>query len=69
MNNDKDDLLDCLDSDCAGSDDCGEADLCLDGLDNDGDGSTDCQDSECMNVDECFSACLKEKHWFEHDNR
>ena len=52
--NDKDDLVDCADSDCADSLACrnrlgdeASNDKCTDWVDNDQDGFIDCDDSEC----------------------
>ncbi len=54
VDDDRNGLIDCEDSQCAFSAQCGEN--CLDGLDNDGDGDVDCQDSDCLD-----EVCLSQR--------
>ena len=49
--NDGDELVDCLDPDCAGTDACVE--ICDDGDDNNGDALTDCEDPSCVLDEAC----------------
>ncbi|MFT4625778.1 MAG: hypothetical protein ACI8PZ_004449 [Myxococcota bacterium] len=51
LDNDQDDLVDCIDPDCLG--DCPE--LCGDSLDNDGDAFIDCADNDCDGL--CGEQC------------
>ena len=51
LDNDQDDLIDCIDPDCLGK--CPE--LCGDSLDNDGDAQIDCQDPDCDGL--CDEQC------------
>ena len=51
LDNDFDELVDCIDPDCIGS--CPE--LCADEIDNDGDGAVDCYDEDCDGV--CDETC------------
>jgi len=58
INDDFDNLADCLDPDCFDDPYCsGEGETnCADGIDNDGDGAVDCDDSDCTlacQADEC----------------
>lgn len=54
VDNDCDELLDCLDSDCS-SPSCEE--VCDDGWDNDADGLMDCEDADCVADDRCIEIC------------
>jgi hypothetical protein len=47
VDNDRDDDVDCDDSECTGHPSCVEAGNCNDGVDNDGDNNVDCDDDEC----------------------
>ena len=53
VDNDEDELIDCADDDCVGTDACLE--VCDDDIDNDLDGATDCEDDECADV--CIEIC------------
>ncbi len=53
---DGDDLVDCVDSDCRGNTACGELERCADMDDNDDDGHVDCDDSECGGATVCGGA-------------
>ncbi len=54
IDNDKDGLTDCNDSDCAYDAACPpRPEICDDGIDNDRDGSTDCNDYDCRNDAAC----------------
>jgi hypothetical protein len=51
---DGDGNVDCEDSDCFDSDQCGSETICDDGADNDSDGFADCSDPDCMNQPICL---------------
>ena len=55
LDNDGDDLIDCLDADCDGASGCelGSELTCGDNLDNDADALTDCADPDCDGVAGC----------------
>jgi prepilin-type N-terminal cleavage/methylation domain-containing protein len=56
VDDDGDDDVDCLDSDCAARAKCGAEDTqerCFDEFDNDGDGDSDCNDSDCALIEGC----------------
>lgn len=55
IDNDKDNRIDCDDSDCIGAPGCNE--LCDDGIDNDGDGLVDCEDGDCATSGACVELC------------
>jgi hypothetical protein len=53
VDDDGDSAVDCADSSCKTSTDCGELEQCGDSTDNDSDGFSDCADSECG----CATSC------------
>ena len=55
IDNDKDGLIDCSDSDCAADPICPApvSEICTDGIDNDKDGKVDCADSDCAGIAGC----------------
>ena len=55
LDNDKDGLNDCADSDCSADPICPApvSEVCTDGIDNDQDGKVDCADSDCLGIDGC----------------
>jgi hypothetical protein len=55
MDNDRDDLTDCLDPDCDGANNCFE-NICLNGVDEDDDGLVDCDDPDCAEALNCYES-------------
>lgn len=55
IDNDGDELVDCLDPDCDASEFCTGETSCNDGLDNDDNGFTDCDDFNCSEVPNCVT--------------
>ena len=55
IDNDKDGLVDCSDSDCSADPICPApvSEICTDGIDNDQDGKVDCADSDCLGISGC----------------
>ena len=55
LDNDKDGLIDCADSDCSADPICPApvSEVCTDGIDNDQDGKVDCADSDCLGISGC----------------
>jgi hypothetical protein len=60
LDNNCDGNIDCDDSVCAASPQCGEI-SCTDGLDDDSDGFIDCLDSECVGTWQCTELCTDQK--------
>jgi cysteine-rich repeat protein len=58
VDNDRDGLADCDDTDCASV--CPVAENCTDGIDSDLDGQTDCDDTDCANDPACVPEPLVE---------
>ena len=56
LDNDCNGSIDCDDTSCGGSSECGETN-CTDGIDDDNDGYMDCLDSECIDSWQCNEDC------------
>ncbi|MCH7591326.1 MAG: hypothetical protein IH989_00910 [Planctomycetes bacterium] len=55
MDNDGDGLIDCLDPDCEGANNCFEI-ICMNGVDDDNDGIVDCDDPDCAEALNCHES-------------
>jgi hypothetical protein len=53
LDNDRDDLWDCADTDCVAAPECHAEEICGDGVDNDGDLAADCADVTCWETPGC----------------